>query len=57
MVEIDSKTNSLCNFHALWGIFNARTSVDPDYVPDDTADHIGVLPDDYITDVFFTTIF
>ncbi len=50
MVEIDSKTNSRCNF-MICGDFNARTSVDPDFVPDDTVNHIGVLPDDYAADI------
>ncbi len=49
MAEIDSKTNGMCNF-MICGDFNARTSNDPDFVLHDTADHINVLPDDYIID-------
>lgn len=43
-------TDYNCSF-ILCGDFNARTSDFPDYVEDDTADHIHALPDDYVTDL------
>ncbi len=54
MVELDSNTNSKCRF-LICGDFNARTATDADFVLDDTAEHISVLPDDYISDTFYST--
>ena len=49
MVHIHNITNNRCSF-LVCGDFNARTSNFPDYVKDDTSEHIHVLPDDYLVD-------
>ena len=49
MVHIQNITNDKCVF-LICGDFNARISNFPDYVEDDTAEHIHVLPDDYLVD-------
>lgn len=46
------QNNSLNNCSILaCGDWNARTSVNPDFVEDDDPVHMSVLPDEYITDV------
>ena len=49
MVHIQNITNNKCSF-MICGDLNSRTSTFPDYVEDDSSDHISVLPDDYLTD-------
>ena len=51
MVHIQNITNNRCAFLFLvCGDFNARTSNFPDYVEDDTSEHIHALPDDHLAD-------
>lgn len=49
MVHRRNITNSMCDF-MVCGDINARSSNFADYVEDDTAEHIHVLPDDYLVD-------
>ena len=49
MVHIQNITNNHCVF-LICGDFNARISNYADYVEDDSAEHIHVLPDDYLVD-------
>lgn len=49
-MQIKTLTNNKSNF-LVCGDFNARVSDFPDYVVDDSSDHIHVLPEDYLTDV------
>ena len=49
MVHIQQITNNKCVF-LICGDFNAKSSNFPDYVEDDTAEHIHVLPDVYLVD-------
>ena len=49
-VQIKTLTNNKSNF-LVCGDFNARVSDFPDYVVDNTSDHIHVLPEDYLPDV------
>lgn len=50
VVQINNLTDNKCNF-IVCGDFNARTADFPDYVIDDSADHMHVLPEDYLTDL------
>ena len=49
MVKIKNESDDNCVF-LLCGDFNARSAELPDYVEQDTAEHIDILPDDYSTD-------
>lgn len=49
LVLIENKCHGNCNF-LLCGDFNSRTSNKPDFVTDDDAINISVLPDDYVSD-------
>ena len=49
MVHIQNITNNRCVF-LICGDFNARCFNFTDFVEDDTAEHIHVLPDDYLVD-------
>ena len=49
MVHIQNITNDQCVF-LICGDFNVRTSNYPDYIEDDSVEHVHVLPDDYLVE-------
>lgn len=51
VVYIETKTQNKCNL-ILFGDFNCRTSINPDFVSEDDSIHMNVLPDEYIPDRF-----
>lgn len=51
MYFIENKTRNCCNL-LVCGDYNSRASVYPDYVVNDEFDHMSVLTDEYISDVY-----
>ena len=49
IIQIKHIANDACNFVVL-GDFSSRTGQQCDYVVDDHATHIDILPDDYVSD-------
>ena len=48
---IEDKSSNNCSF-LICGDFNSKTSVDPDFVEDDSTAHVSVLPDEYVPDSY-----
>ena len=49
LVKIQNETQNECTF-MICGNFNACSATLPDFVNDDSPDHIPALPDDYFID-------